>query len=294
MAQSIAVVVTSFNQGLTIREAVFSVLAQSLSPDDLVVVDDGSTDPESLDVLGKLEADGVRVLRQSNRGVSAARNAGIGSVETDLVAVLDGDDRFQPRFLATMAPEFSDDDVVAASSWLSMFGTATGIVRPTGGRVADFLARNSCPAPAMFRRQLWEQVGGYAEDLREGFEDWDFFLRLLARGGRIHIVPEPLIEYRTQAGSANLEGMTRRLRLYGEIIDRHATVFASNVRSALLAQEAISIDRLARWEELLLGDRSLNPGEATFGDGGMAALVRIATARTQVTEENKKPRYEEI
>jgi GT2 family glycosyltransferase len=279
MGQSIAVVVASFNQGLMIREAVSSILAQSLRPDDLVVVDDGSTDPESLDVLASLETDGVRVLRQSNHGVSSARNAGIGSVTADLVAVLDGDDRFRPGFLAAMATEFADDDVVAASSWLSMFGTASGVVRPTGGRVTDFLARNSCPAPAMFRRHLWEQVGGYAEDLREGFEDWDFFLRLLTPGGRVHIVPEPLIEYRTQAGSANLEGMTRRLRLYGEIIDRHAAVFASNVRFALLAQEAISIDRLAHWEQLLLNDRSVDPGEATFGDGGIAALVRIATAR---------------
>ena len=279
MGQDIAVVVTSFNQGSMIREAVSSVLAQSLTPDDLVVVDDGSTDSVSLDVLASLETDGVRVLRQENSGVSAARNTGIASTAAHLVAVLDGDDRFRPDFVAAMVPEFVDDDVVAASSWLRMFGAVTGVVRPTGGRVADFLARNSCPAPAMFRRDLWEQVGGYAEDLREGFEDWDFFLRLLTPGGRIHIVPDALIEYRTRAGSANLQGMKRRLSLYGEIIDRHETVFARNVRSALLAQEAISIDRLARWEELLLDDRSVDPGEATFGDGGMAALVRIASAR---------------
>lgn len=80
-----------------------------------------------------------------------------------------------------------------------------------------------------------------------GFEDWDFFVRLLTLGGQIRIVPEPLIDYRTQPASANLEGMKRRLRLYGEIIDRHSSVFVANMRDALLAQESNSVDRLARW-----------------------------------------------
>jgi glycosyltransferase involved in cell wall biosynthesis len=279
MGHNIGVVITSFNQGLMVREAVSSVLAQSLAPTDLVVVDDGSTDPQSLATLAKLKSDGILVIRQTNSGVSGARNTGISSLATEFAAVLDGDDRFRPGFLAATVAAFADDDVVAASSWLAMFGTATGVVRPMGGRVVDFLARNSCPAPALFRRELWDKVGGYDNDVTEGFEDWDFFLRMLTPGGRIEIVQEPLIEYRTKAGSANLEGMTRRLRLYSEIIDRHSAVFESNMRAVLLAHESISIERLARWERLMLADRSLDPGEATFGDGGMAAVVRIATSR---------------
>lgn len=279
MVQNVAVVVSSFNQGLMVREAVVSVLDQSLGPVQLVVVDDGSTDPESVDVLAELEREDVRILRQPNRGVSAARNAGVRFLDAGLVAVLDGDDRYRPGFLEAVVGEFDDDDVVATSSWLAMFGTATGVVRPSGGRVVDFLVRNSCPAPAVFRRDRWEAVGGYAEDMREGFEDWDFFLRLLTLGGQIRIVPEALIDYRTQPGSANLEGMKRRLRLYGEIIDRHSSVFGENMRAALLAQESKTIDLLARWEQLILADRSIDAGDASFGDGGMAALVRIAHAR---------------
>lgn len=280
MPRSVAVVVSSFNQGSMIREAVDSVARQSVAPDEIVVVDDGSSDEESLAVLAGLEREDVRVIRQQNSGVSAARNAGIRCVHTDLVAVLDGDDRLRPGFLEATLAAFENEDVAAASSWLTMFGAASGVVRPAGGSVVDFLARNSCPATSVFRRELWASVGGYAESLREGFEDWDFFLRLLTPGGRIHIVAEPLIEYRTRPGSANLEGMTRRLRLYGEIIDRHEAIFTTHARSALLAQEAISIDRLARWEQLVISDPSIDPGEATYGDGGMAAHVRIATDRT--------------
>lgn len=279
MRRSVAVVVSSFNQGLMVREAVDSVLRQSLTADELVVVDDGSTDPASIEVLADLEREGVNVLRQLNAGVSAARNAGIRSVRSELVAVLDGDDRFRPGYLAATVPAFDDEDVVAASSWLEMFGTAEGVVRPVGGSVVDFLARNSCPAPSVFRWHLWRAAGGYADDMREGFEDWDFFLRLLTPGGRIHIVEEPLIEYRTQPGSANLEGMTRRLRLYGELIDRHVAVFTAHARAALLAQESISISRLHEWEQLVLANDPTDLGEATFGDGGMAAHVRIASSQ---------------
>jgi len=165
-----------------------------------------------------------------------------------------------------------------------MFGTATGVVSPTGGRVVDFLSRNSCPAPALFRRADWERVGGYAEDMREGFEDWDFFLRLLTAGGRIAIVPEALIDYRTHRASTNLESMNHRVRLYGEIIDRHHSLFAEHTKDVLLRQESTSIERLARWEQLVLADPSVDPGSASFGDGGMAAIVRIANARLLSSE----------
>ena len=281
MSVRVGVVISSFNQGLMIEEAVTSVLAQTLLPVHVVVVDDGSTDVSSLEVLAHLEGQGVRVLRQSNQGVSAVRNAGIKSIDAELVAILDGDDRFRRTFLESTVAEFDDPEVMAASSWLEMFAVGTGVVRPVGGRIVDFLSRNACPAPVVVRRSAWERAGGYAEDMREGFEDWEFFLRLLTPGGRIQIVPEALIEYRTQLGSANLEGMTRRLRLYGDIIDRHSAVFAANVKAALLAQEATSMNRLSRWEGLLMADGSLDAGAASFGDGGMAAAVRIAASRDE-------------
>jgi hypothetical protein len=122
-------------------------------------------------------------------------------------------------------------------------------------------------------------VGGYSEDLREGFEDWDFFLKLLELGGSIEIIPEPLVVYRTAPASANVRSMTRRLELYGQIIDRHAPAFTHYARETLLALEATAIRRLDSWEQLVSADRSLDLGDVTYGDGGMAAAVRIATAR---------------
>ena len=272
--------ITSHDQGDLVREAVCSALDQVRRPDQIVVVDDGSTDQGSRSVLARIERGGVRVLRQSNLGVSAARNAGIAAVTTDYVAVLDGDDRYEPEFLdRTAALLDAHADTVAASSWLAAFGVGQWVARPAGGGLADFLARNACPAAALMRRAACTQVGGYSEDLRAGFEDWDFFLKLLELGGRIEIVPEPLVQYRTAPASANVRSMTGRLELYGQIIDRHSAAFTRHARAALLALEATSMSRLAAWEALVSADPSLDLGDVTYGDGGMAAAVRIATAR---------------
>lgn len=213
MSLSVGVVITNFNQGDVIDEAVRSVLGQRRAAEELVVVDDGS-DARSDDALDDLVRRGVRVLRQRNRGVSAARNTGITELRTDCVAVLDGDDRYADTFLAaTMEVLEKDGDVAACSSWLRMFGAADGIVRPAGGRLVDFLHRNACPAPAVIRRERWAAAGGYAESMRDGFEDWDFFLSVLEEGGRIDVVPRPLIDYRTSPGSANIASMEHRPEL---------------------------------------------------------------------------------
>ncbi|ACZ21109.1 glycosyl transferase [Sanguibacter keddieii DSM 10542] len=284
---SVGVVVTAYDQGRTVEDAVLSVLAQSHPVDEVVVVDDGSTAPESLEVLAGLPRLGgtapvVRVLHQPNGGVSAARNTGIAASGTEVVAVLDGDDLWEPTFVEKTLALLADDSTVAASSWLSMFGVAQGVVEPTGGTVEAFLPRNAAPASALFRRAHWGEAGGYDESMRQGFEDWDFFLRLLRRdGSRVAVVPEPLLRYRTHPASANVRSMEDRLARYAQVVANHRETFTAHLESALLGLERTSITRLAAWEEIVADDPALDVGRVSFGDGGMAAAVRIASVRSQ-------------
>lgn len=306
---SVGVVVTAFDQGRLVTEAVTSALSQTSPVDEVVVVDDGSTDAASLRALDALTRDvhaalagtldgaapphgagptcgaapPVRVLHQPNRGVSAARNAGISALSTEVVAVLDGDDLWEPTFVeATLAALFSSPEVVAASSWLTMFGVAEGTVEAPGGTVDAFLPRNAAPASALFRHVDWVRAGGYDETMTEGFEDWDFFLRLLRRdGGRVTVVPEPLLRYRTHPASANVRSMEARLERYAQVVANHRDTFAAHLEAALLGLERTSVRRLAAWEEQVLADPNLDVGPVSFGDGGMAAAVRIASARAR-------------
>lgn len=275
-----AVVVTAFDQGDLVADAVASVRAQTRPCAELVVVDDGSSDAASLGVLDRLRTEGVRVVRQENAGVGAARNAGIAATAAPLVAVLDGDDRLAPGFLERVAPQLADPDVVAASAWLRLHGVASGTARPAGGRLVDFLHRNACPGSGVvLRRAAWERAGGYDEAMRSGFEDWDLYLAVLAGGGSVAVVPEPLVDYRTTPASANVRSMSRRLALYRGLVEKHRPAFEAHLVEVLVAQEATAVRRLTDWEDLVAADATLPLGDPTYGDGGMAAHVRVATAR---------------
>ena len=295
-AADVQAVVTSFNQGSMILEAVQSLCAQTTPPAKIILVDDGSTDAASLAVLDRLETDPslpvpVRVLRQPNGGVSSARNTGIRNARTPFVLVLDGDDRLEPAFLEKVSALLrSDPSLAAASSWMQTFGVLEAQIRPAGGTIVPFLSRNCCPATHILRRSCWEACGGYDEAMRSGFEDWDFFLSMLetAPDAHIGIVPEPLIAYRTAPASSNVRSMEKRLELMRHIISRHPDAYREHLTDALLGLEAVSMSRLFGWENEMLHalqeDRPLSAVSEDFlrspsyGDGGMAAAVRIATA----------------
>ena len=307
VAQDVSVVITCFDQGEALREAVDSVARQTVFPSTVIVVDDGSGDPAALRALAALDgrtlgvgASGtssgsgspastdIHVVRQCNAGVSAARNTGIRRARTAYVAVLDGDDRLKPSFIErTRGLLESDDSIVAASGWMGTFGVLKAVVRPEGGALPDFLSRNRCPAACMMRRDAAMACGGYDESMREGFEDWDFFLLLLeatGKGSRIAVDPEPLIEYRTDPASSNVRSMTQRLSLMRHLIGKHRDSYATHVAQAVLGVEQASISRLELWERTVTEQPELLHDSAstamfmsspTYGDGGMAAAVRI-------------------
>lgn len=125
--------------------------------------------------------------------------------------------------------------------------------------------------------------------MRSGFEDWDFSLSLLetADDTRVSVLSEPLIQYRTAPASSNIASMDKRLNLMRYLIEKHRESYVDHLTDAITGIEAISMERLTRWElavkdcpELL----DVNPAAVafmthpTYGDGGMAAAVRIRSA----------------
>lgn len=158
-------VVISFNQGNMILEAVRSLQRQTTPPAKIIVVDDGSTDKDSVRILRRLESDfdalvPVVVIRQPNRGVSGARNAGIRKARTPFVLVLDGDDSLEPSYIEQISRLLREHpSMIAASSWMRTFGVLNATICPDGGNIASFCVRNCCPATHIFRRELWERCG---------------------------------------------------------------------------------------------------------------------------------------
>ena len=295
----IEAVITSYNQGYMILEAVRSVCSQTMLPREIIVVDDGSTDPDSLAVLNSINHDPklpipVTVCFQENGGVSAARNAGIRRAHSSMVLVLDGDDTLEAGYIENVSKLLCDDSaMVIASSWMHTFGVLDAVVCPTGGNIVPFLSRNCCPATHILRKDVYEQCDGYDETMRSGFEDWDFFLTMLETAPEAHIgiVERPLINYRTAPASANIKSMDKRLELMRYIMGKHRPSYRDHMTDVLLDMEAISDARLLGWENEII--HSLSGGHAlseqaellirnpSYGDGGMASAVRIATRKRQ-------------
>ena len=129
METNIEAVITSFNQGSMILEAVQSLCKQTIPPKRIIIVDDGSTDKQSLNILDNINTDPnitipLLIIKQSNQGVSAARNAGISQTKAPLVLILDGDDQLEPSYIEQVSQLFHNDpSMVAASSWMKTFGS---------------------------------------------------------------------------------------------------------------------------------------------------------------------------
>lgn len=237
-----------------------SLCRQTTLPKRVTIVDDGSTDEESVSILNEIEVDGelsvqVRVIRQTNRGVSAARNAGICETEVPFVLVLDGDDNLEPSFIEEVGKILSENpSMVAASSWMHTFGVLASVVRPTGGDITAFLSHNCCPTTHIFRRSAWQKCGGYDESMRDGFEDWDFFLNMLetTQGAKIGIVKQALINYRTAPVSSNIKSMEKRLELMRYIMEKHIGMYQEHMIETMLGMETISMSRLYGWESEMI------------------------------------------
>lgn len=210
--QRVSVVIPCFNSGATVRQTVESVQAQTWGDTEIVVVDDGSTDIATIAVLDSLS--GVRLVRQENAGLPAARNAGFAAATGEYVLPLDADDWLEPDAIAELiqALEESQDASFAYSQiWLE--GEAKGVLAKSYN-FFEQLFLNQMPYSNLMRRSLWQEIGGYDETMRRGYEDWEFNIRLGASGHCGVAVPRPLFHYRVASTGMLL---ARSNQLHGEL-----------------------------------------------------------------------------
>jgi glycosyltransferase involved in cell wall biosynthesis len=217
-ASSVSAVITTFNYAAFIREALESVLSQTRLADEVVVIDDGSTD-DTASIVREYGSRGVRYFRQENAGAGAARNRGIRETTGDLIAFLDADDIWLPDKLAAQVAFLEErPDAVAVSGshiWWHVrddvrWVIAAGQFTPERMR-RELTVRNVVGNPSMmlFRRSALEQAGLFDPTLRWG-QDWELCIRL-ARLGTIGMLPQPLIVYRWHEQSLSNDQRWRRL-----------------------------------------------------------------------------------
>jgi len=220
---AVSVVVPSFNGLPYLREAVASILGQTLEAIELVLVDDGSTD-ETAAYVATIADPRLRYLSQQNRGLAASRNVGIRAARGAYVAFLDHDDRYAPDKIARQAAvlDARPDVGVVYTGWRHIDGD----ILPT-----LILGNVMHPSTMMVRRDPVLAAGAFDES-RTGLEDWDLWVRLATAGIRWACVDAALVDYRLHPGQMSKHGAKRRLDNRLAILDRTCAApdLAANVR----------------------------------------------------------------
>lgn len=244
MSAKVAVVITCYNYGEYVEEAVSSVLGQNVEI-ELVVVDDGSTDSKTINVLEALKARGVFVFRQPNKGLPGARNSGIRLISVPYIVCLDADDIIAPSYCSTCLRILeANHDVGFVYSTTRVFGKKNKRWSNLSFSALHLLVDNYVPYAAMFRRQVWEEVGGFDENMRFGYEDWDFWLSAIERGWRGFHVPEELFWYRKHGKSMLSSSNQRRNELKNYLRRKHHSLYSPAGVFKLLKSEPLQAPRV--------------------------------------------------
>jgi glycosyltransferase involved in cell wall biosynthesis len=199
----VSVVIAVFDGERFLAEAIASATAQTYSPLEVIVVDDGSRD-RSAQLATRC---GARVLRRPHRGVSAARNAGIAAARGDVIAFLDADDRWPVERLALQVEHF-----IRRPELGFVLGRARLFLHPSAPRPAwytDDLAEHESVLARLTlvaRRELFDRVGGFDESI-DICEDFDWLVRCREAGIPYEVLDDVVLEYRVHDGNT---GLSRR------------------------------------------------------------------------------------
>lgn len=275
----VSVVIPTHDRAGRVLQAVRSVLAQTRRADEIIVVDDGSTDGTAEQIrtafAPQLEAGGVRLIWQRNAGVSAARNRGIEAATQPWIALLDSDDLWRPeklerQFALIEGCLAAGDEVTLVHCdeiWIRRGNQVLqGRKHEKGGGRIFLRCLPLCaisPSAAVFRREVFEALGGFDESL-PACEDYDLWLRWTARHS-VHFVAEALVvkhgghedqlsrrfpvmdRFRARALSNLLRSDAAR---HLGVEERAATVAMLEQKVAIVAQGARRRGRHAEAEEL--------------------------------------------
>jgi glycosyltransferase involved in cell wall biosynthesis len=235
------------------------VLCQTHQNFEIVIVNDGSTDIQTIDILQAINNPAIRVIHTSNQGLAFARNNGIREARSEIILPLDSDDKILPSYVEKALRVLnSDHEIGIVYCNAELFGARRGKWALREFTVKEMLFRNLIFHCAFFRRQDWEKVGGYNPNIY-AWEDWDFWLSIISLGRKVFRIPEVLHAYRVRKNSM-VHMMTDQQK-----VANHARIFLNHQQ--LYADHAIEFfEEIHRSQksilDKLLKDKLCHPVQA--------------------------------
>jgi hypothetical protein len=230
MIPKLSIIIACYNDP-DVVVAVRSAYNQTYSNKEIIVVDDGSNQQTQIALQSVREFIDI-VITQDNQGQSIARNNAIKKATGDYILNLDSDDYFEKEFCGKAVAHFENNREVKIVTCKTRRFNRIGeidVFTPLGGDLQNFLFSNSALGSSMFKRNDWEQVGGYEEKLPIlGFEDWEFYLNILKTGGVAYVLPEVLFNYQVRENSTTAKIKDFKTDKFKHIILKHSKLYKNN------------------------------------------------------------------
>lgn len=262
----VSVITPCYNDGKYIMRTIQSVHNSHYSNIEHIIIDDGSTDASTLKVLSEINIPNVKVLYTNNQGVCKARNRAIRESSGKYILPVDGDDLISPYYISLAVDKLErNPQVKVIATNYKKFGRAYGVVTLPPFSLQTLICRNIFTVSSMFRREDYDRVGGYNENMKGGFEDWDFWLGLIEEDAQVHYLDGVHFYYRIKVKKKsrnayidfeNLKLLRKQLRI------NHAELYR---RFEMDVFETFECKMYSNSLEYLLGRLLLLPIRKIFG-----------------------------
>jgi len=238
----VSIITPCYNDAHFIHLPINSVLDQPYGNYEMIIVNDGSTDKRTLDILGNIDHSKIRVVHKKNGGLPAARNFGINLSKGKYILPLDSDDQITSICLERSVRELENKPNIAmVYGDYMVFGDEDRVVRTGRFNRYRLLWNNYLCVCSMFRRSAWEVVGGYTEEMK-GFEDWEYWIKLIESGFAFEKIDEIMFMYHRHSGSMWTRDKGKYKRLIAQIRSLHPRLYDENNMKEL--REELNVSRI--------------------------------------------------
>lgn len=259
----VSVIIPVYNDGKYLKDALHSVLSQTYQDFEIVLVDDGSTDRVTIKMLKNIHQHNIRVFFNKHAGVSLTRNFAIAEASGEYILPLDADDLLGEAFLKKAVAVLDENPgvkVICGNEQL--FGKRKGLRKLPEYSIEMLLGQNVLPTTSLFRKSDFLQTPGFNANMKESFEDWDFWLSLLESGGEVRRIDVVARYYRVRNGSRNFSLNEKNLKsLRRQIYENHKQLYAKYFFDPL---KSFEYDLLLNSREYRLGKLLLKPLRAVY------------------------------